>query len=351
MPLQHYESLLPTKNAQLREAGSQPIIIEELIGARLYTGPIFYKYNTALRAVGFGDKCAYVGEVFKKMCHGNKCARYPPRSRAEIARQVSTTGAPASRRISRRRYATTMHVINSVIVKLAKLTAATTVYRGISGFKLPPQFWKPNKFKVAPKITPRSRQDHAKIMPRPRRDHVHRRCAAASSTPSCHARAPKTSHWPTLRTSNRKGRGWCLRSRWAWSTVALISRGSRRREIRRDGIREIPPSFVATWHFPIYSHVAQYPHELEILFPPLTSIEVRSLRVEKKVRPGLDPAPAGQLCAPLHASLQRVTGAGDRGAHVGEHWLDDREGGAETPAVSPLAARYDDTCDHCRRRP
>ena len=166
MPLQHYESLLPTKNAQLREAGSQPIIIEELIGARLYTGPIFYKYNTALRAVGFGDKCAYVGEVFKKMCHGNKCARYPPRSRAEIARQVSTTGAPSSRRMSRRRYATTMHVINSVIVKLAKLTAATTVYRGISGFKLPPQFWKPNKFKVAPKITPRPRQDHAKTTPR-----------------------------------------------------------------------------------------------------------------------------------------------------------------------------------------
>ena len=41
-----------------------------------------------------------------------------------------------------------MHVINSVIVKLAKLTAATTVYRGISGFKLPPQFWKPNKDNV-----------------------------------------------------------------------------------------------------------------------------------------------------------------------------------------------------------
>ena len=180
MPLQHYESLLPTKNAQLREAGSQPIIIEELIGARLYTGPIFYKYNTALRAVGFGDKCAYVGEVFKKMCHGNKCARCPPRSRAEIARQVSTTGAPSSRRMSRLRYATTMHVINSVIVKLAKLTAATTVYRGISGFKLPPQFWKPNKFKVAPRsrcghavITPRSYRDHATVGARRRRVLLH----------------------------------------------------------------------------------------------------------------------------------------------------------------------------------
>lgn len=61
-----------------------------------------------------------------------------------------------------------MHVINSVIVKLAKLTAATTVYRGISGFKLPPQFWKPNKFKVAP----RSRRDHAVGTPRSRRDHT-----------------------------------------------------------------------------------------------------------------------------------------------------------------------------------
>ena len=95
MPLQHYESLLPTKNAQLREAGSQPIIIEELIGARLYTGPIFYKYNTALRAVGFGDKCAYVGEVFKKMCHGNKCARYTPRPRAKCI-DHGRTRIPAS---------------------------------------------------------------------------------------------------------------------------------------------------------------------------------------------------------------------------------------------------------------
>ena len=44
----------------------------------------------------------------------------------------------------------------------------------------------------------------------------------------------------------------------------------------------------STWHFPICPHAAQYPHELEILFPPLTSIEVRSLRVEKKARPGLE---------------------------------------------------------------
>jgi hypothetical protein len=34
-----------------------------------------------------------------------------------------------------------MHVINSVIVTMSKLTGAVKVYRGISGGKLPDEFW------------------------------------------------------------------------------------------------------------------------------------------------------------------------------------------------------------------
>ena len=41
-------------------------------------------------------------------------------------------------------YTTTIHVINSCIVKMGKLTVAKPVYRGMSYRLIPEQFWKPN---------------------------------------------------------------------------------------------------------------------------------------------------------------------------------------------------------------
>jgi len=46
------------------------------------------------------------------------------------------------------RYVTTLHAINSAIVKLSKLTKVTKVYRGISGMALPEQFQTANAFGV-----------------------------------------------------------------------------------------------------------------------------------------------------------------------------------------------------------
>ena len=46
------------------------------------------------------------------------------------------------------KYTTTLHGINSAIIKISKLTKATKVYRGISGMALPKEFWKPNEFGV-----------------------------------------------------------------------------------------------------------------------------------------------------------------------------------------------------------
>ena len=37
------------KNVRLKEKGLALMIVEELIGARLYTGPLFEKYNTCVR--------------------------------------------------------------------------------------------------------------------------------------------------------------------------------------------------------------------------------------------------------------------------------------------------------------
>ena len=42
-------------------------------------------------------------------------------------------------------YTTTIHLINSSIIKLSKLTAAMTVYRGLTGGVLPKAlFWEAN---------------------------------------------------------------------------------------------------------------------------------------------------------------------------------------------------------------
>merc|ERR1719367_1709392 len=46
------------------------------------------------------------------------------------------------------RYIKTIHVINSAIIKLSKVQKATTVYRGVQGGLLPPQFWEKNDFGV-----------------------------------------------------------------------------------------------------------------------------------------------------------------------------------------------------------
>ena len=51
-------------------------------------------------------------------------------------------------------YASTLHAINSAVIKLGKLTKAETVYRGIGGMALPPEFWKVNRFGVRGGVEP-----------------------------------------------------------------------------------------------------------------------------------------------------------------------------------------------------
>ena len=46
-------------------------------------------------------------------------------------------------------YTTTIHAINSCVLKLSKLTRAAKVYRGFQGSMLPAQFWSKNEFNVA----------------------------------------------------------------------------------------------------------------------------------------------------------------------------------------------------------
>ena len=106
-PLEDFEALVRAVNMKLQEEGYKPLLEVEFIGARLYTGPMFRKYNTILRSVGSEDKGMV--EKMKALVKAN-------------------------------RYTTTVHVINSCIVKLGHLMKAHKVYRGISGARLPREF-------------------------------------------------------------------------------------------------------------------------------------------------------------------------------------------------------------------
>ena len=75
------------------------LMIEEVIGIRLYTGPMYIHYN---------------GLVLRRSVKG--------------------------------KYVTTIHAINSGIIKLSTLTPVITVYRGMSGLELPRDLEVANKF-------------------------------------------------------------------------------------------------------------------------------------------------------------------------------------------------------------
>ena len=140
-------------NGQLRDLGEPKMIVEEAMGLRLYTGPLFVKYNAVLR--GLNSKVAFLQKALVGYC----CD-------AATAEQFANgTITYADAKIKLNRFTTTLHVINSGIVKTSKLTYAGKVYRGVSGLEMPPEFWRCRPTRTA--------------------------CAAASRAPSCQPRPTK----------------------------------------------------------------------------------------------------------------------------------------------------------------
>ena len=58
-------------NARLRAEGHTEVILEELLAGRLYTGPMYQKYNAVLRAKS-GD--AFLTKKAAQLCLGNSYA-------------------------------------------------------------------------------------------------------------------------------------------------------------------------------------------------------------------------------------------------------------------------------------
>ena len=122
LPAVDFQEAMREKNLELHTLEQPPIDEEEFIGARLYTGPCFVKYNTVLRGSP-APRGSFFHKKFMELCKGNK-------------------------------YCTTLHVINSAVVKLSKLTVASKVYRGVSGGRLPLQFRVANEYGVRGGIDP-----------------------------------------------------------------------------------------------------------------------------------------------------------------------------------------------------
>eukprot|EP00445_Apocalathium_hangoei_P041850 CAMPEP_0203973722 /NCGR_PEP_ID=MMETSP0359-20131031/99736_1 /ASSEMBLY_ACC=CAM_ASM_000338 /TAXON_ID=268821 /ORGANISM="Scrippsiella Hangoei, Strain SHTV-5" /LENGTH=963 /DNA_ID=CAMNT_0050911887 /DNA_START=80 /DNA_END=2970 /DNA_ORIENTATION=- len=101
-------------NRLLTNIKEPALLVAELLGARLYTGPMFVKYNAVLRSF---TKSEFMVKQFKDLCADNL-------------------------------FVTTLHAINSAFIKLSKLQAAQVVYRGMSGGTLPREFREPNQFNV-----------------------------------------------------------------------------------------------------------------------------------------------------------------------------------------------------------
>jgi hypothetical protein len=244
MPIAELERHVEEQSARLKEQREPALTLEEAFGARLYTGPLFVKYNAVLR--GLDSPVLYLRCEMVRLCCSDEDAashakaaeeakakrlaeeplfgKRKPTAADEVALREYThdTYGAMVKRINK--YTTTLHAINSAIVKLSKLTKASTVYRGVHDVVLPDQFWTPNMYGVRGGI-----------------DRGFLSTTLVRKEAMQYAADGKTAH---LLFEIQQG---------------MIDRGAD------------------------ISFLSQYPFEKEILFNPLTGLEVRGSRVKGKV--------------------------------------------------------------------
>jgi WD40 repeat protein len=178
------------------EVKALPLLLPEVISLRLYTGPMFELYNWVLRAYGTPDNRAHV----------------PAYSRVYPGATV------------RGCFTSTLHTINSGVLKLSRLQPSTTIYRGISGMKLPRQFLVANEQNV------RGGVEYGFM---------------------------STTLDESVAISYAKGGDTDTASTVIQATMGIVDRGAQ-----------------LDW-------LSQYPHEKEILLPPLTATEVVNIETEE----------------------------------------------------------------------
>jgi len=70
-PLRAFDAARRGVDARLRRLGVRPLFEDELVGARLYTGPMFLKYNLVLRG-GVPGAAPFFAAQFERLTRGNR---------------------------------------------------------------------------------------------------------------------------------------------------------------------------------------------------------------------------------------------------------------------------------------
>ena len=91
-------NLVEAQNERLTRAGHVKMIFEEFVAGRLYTGPMYHKYNTVLRGLTDPKPKGEMATKLHTLCRGNT-------------------------------YSTTLHVINSAVLKMSRLSEIGRVER------------------------------------------------------------------------------------------------------------------------------------------------------------------------------------------------------------------------------
>ncbi|GFH52597.1 hypothetical protein CTEN210_09073 [Chaetoceros tenuissimus] len=154
--LQKYLEIMNEKNSLL--SGQEKLTEEEVIALRLYTGPMYIKYSNTIRAIraykdgkakkSIGYRTNKVLLKFIEIC-GPRNKKDNEDYYSEDAVKAMTDIKFAKLVKECNRYTNTLHAINSGIIKLSKLTKLHnqyTVYRGIANKNLPKEFTSPNQF-------------------------------------------------------------------------------------------------------------------------------------------------------------------------------------------------------------
>jgi hypothetical protein len=110
-----FEDFAPVRkqlDARLAAEGAAPLSLSEFCAVRLYSGPLYVKYNVVLRSAE------------------------APRARQLHAELLEH----ANSMLEGNRYPTTIHVLSAAIMKLARINSSRNVYRA-PGANLPPDFF------------------------------------------------------------------------------------------------------------------------------------------------------------------------------------------------------------------
>ena len=118
---------------------------------------MYEKYNAVLRF--FSGTARYTVEELAAMAAGNELASLEEKCKVVpflqqkcgwlgLGAWTEEAADGAIAWVWENKYTTTLHAINSAVLKLSKLTKAAPVYRGFTGATLPASFFEPNEENV-----------------------------------------------------------------------------------------------------------------------------------------------------------------------------------------------------------